>query len=508
MNRKALSGIMLTLLLIGMLMLAFEIQTVKSEPEIWTVNDDEPAAFRKIQEALKKFVSIPEWSRHVTDSFSLHPADDEWTLEEATEWYDFFADNDSVELVIGINESQLDSYAQLMTLTAEYGGQLVKTVSIENRVKAALIDMPFGQLSSFAADIESSALSRYIEPNFKFHTSIVPNDYYWSRQWGPVKIEADQAWNWQTGDPSVLVAVIDTGVDYNHPDLAANYVPLGYDWRNNDTDPMDDTFHGTHCAGILAGELNNGIGIAGLAQVRIMAEKGLGPEGGRAVDLANAIVHAVDQGASILSNSWGGPGQSELIHEAVKYAYDHGVLVVAAAGNEASDVKIYPAAYDEVVAVTATDEFDNPALFTNYGDWVEVAAPGVLIYSTISQEHDPRVNYPYGYASGTSMSTPHVAGVAALIWSQFPNMTRDEVRLRLQSTTDDLGEPGFDIYYGYGRINARKAVEKALPSHDLLIWSFEAPLVLEPGKMVLINTTVLNFGENDEENVLVQLLVN
>jgi len=177
------------------------------------------------------------------------------------------------------------------------------------------------------------------------------------------------------------------------------------------------------------------------------------------------------------------------------------VLVVAAAGNEATNLKLYPAAYDEVIAVTATDEYDNPAGFTNFGDWVELAAPGVGIYSTIWDNS-------YAYASGTSMATPHVSGVAALVWSRFPNMTRDQVRIQLRYTADDLGYPGFDVHYGYGRINARKAVEFTRPDHDLRLVKLERPPYLEPSDRAVIDGTIFNYGTSNESGIIVQFLVN
>jgi len=389
-----------------------------------------------------------------------------------------------------------------MNLIVKKGGKPINTVSMGGKVRAAIIDVPSEAVSSFAAEIRASGLSRYVEPNMKCQATLVPNDPNWTIQWGPKRIEADYAWNTTTGSHSVLVAVIDTGIDYDHPDLAANYVPLGYDWVNNDTDPMDDNGHGTHCAGIIAAEIDNGVGIAGLAQVRIMAEKGLNESGyGWEDDLANAIVHAVDQGADILSLSWGDYEEIPLVQDALKYAYNHGVLIFAAAGNNAKSLKSYPAAYDEAIAVTATDSSDHYASFTNFGDWVELAAPGVNIYSTTWDNS-------YGYMSGTSMACPHAAGVAALIWSHFPNMTRDNVRARLRYTADDLGDMGFDVYYGYGRVNARKAVEKAPPDHDLQILDWNKPALVKPEELVIINITVLNFGASDESNVTVQLLVN
>ena len=355
---------------------------------------------------------------------------------------------------------------------------------------------------SVAREYEADPNVEYTEPNFICHSFFVPDDPNYTLQWAHQKIESEYAWNVTIGDPSILVAVIDSGIDYNHSDLVDNYVALGYDWVNNDNDTMDDFGHGTHCAGIIAATINNNKGIVGLAQVRIMAEKFLDSIGrGLASDAVNAIIHAVDQGADILSNSWGGAWlRSKLIHDAVEYAHDNGVLVVAAAGNEASSVKNYPAAYDEVVAVTATDQSDSPASFTSYGNWVDVAAPGVDIYSTV-------LNNRYENMNGTSMACPHAAGVAALIWSEFPNLTPDEVRLRLQLTADDLGDPGFDIYYGYGRVNARRAVEP-LRSHDLLISNWKRPTYLRPGSSGTIDTTVVNFGSNNETGITVQLRVN
>jgi len=437
-----------------------------------------------------------------------------WDFERPEEWRGFArVDDDLAELVIGVSEN---CYAELVDLIARFSGKLVGTISMGGKIKAVVADMPFHAVSSFVAKARGSHLSRYIEPNLKFQTCLEPNDPNWTQQWGPKKIEANYAWNTTTGDPeTVLVAVVDTGIDYTHPDLkpvseGGNYVPLGLDWVNNDTDPMDDFGHGTHCAGIIAAMLNNNEGIAGLAQVRIMAEKGLDENGyGYDDDLANATVHAVDQGAKIISMSWGGL-YSELIKEAMRYAYDHGVLLVGAAGNDATSKPMYPAAHEEVVAVTATDEDDDPAWFTNYGSWVDVAAPGVNILSTVSYEHDPYfTEYPYSYASGTSMACPHVSGVAALIWSRFPNLTRDLVRLQLMLTADDLGEPEFDIYYGYGRVNARKAVERTPADHDLIVVRLGVALTSGDNyDRFDISSEVSNYGTSNESDITVQLLVN
>jgi thermitase len=428
---------------------------------------------------------------------------------------DFFSkDKDLAELVIGVNMALPNAYNNIINKVSAVRGKVVNTVSARGEVFAIVADVPLNSAYPLIKDVQTNKLAQYIEPNRKFQAQLVPNDPYWSFQWGPQKIQADLAWDTTIGDSSILVAVIDTGIDYSHPDLAGNYVTVGYNWVNGTSDPLDDNGHGTHCAGIIAAVLNNAIGIAGLAQVKIMAEKGLDASGsGYEDDLANAIIHAVNQGAKILSNSWGASFDSMLIHEAVQYAYNNGVLVIAAAGNNGNEIKFYPAAYDEVVAVTATDSSDAPASFTSYGDWVEVAAPGVNIYSTLPTYHVTLNDPPYSrsrnydYLSGTSMACPHAAGVAALIWSRFPNATRDWVRARLRYTAEDKGDPGFDIYYGYGRINAKNAVEQALTNDDLLIFDLEKPKYIQPRDIALLNATVLNFGAKTENNVTVQLLV-
>ena len=487
-------------------------QTTQATTEDSTLNQKEPNIASDFSGGRTE--ENPAKSR-IPDIFPFNSFVKDISADKTDMWRDLAkVDEDSAELVVGLNNAQPDSYVKISDLIVENGGKLVNTVSTEGEVIAVVADLPLDLVSSFTEDVQASNLARYIEPNMKYQTQLVPNDPYWTLQWGPQKIEADYAWNTTIGDSSVLVAVIDTGIDYDHPDLAANYVALGYDWVNNNNDPIDDNGHGTHCAGIVAAELNNGIGIAGVGQVSIMAEKGLNQYGsGWEDDLADAIYHAVDQGADILSNSWGGYSESQLIYDAVKYAYDKGVLVVAAAGNEAWNNQLYPAAYDEVIAVTATDNNDDPASFTNFGEWVEVAAPGVDIYSTMPTYNvtlnDPPYNrnLDYDYLSGTSMSTPHVSGVAALIWSQFPSMTRDWVRVQLRYAADDLGESGFDEYYGFGRINARKAVEQAPPDHDLLIFDWEKSKYIQPGDLASFNITVLNFGASNEVDITVQLLV-
>jgi thermitase len=429
-------------------------------------------------------------------------SDDKWNFNDTNEWSNFaYKDGNKTRLIVGVNGQQSTSLPKLEKIVAEHQAKIVNIVSIGGKVRAVVVELLLTSVTPFVEEVRVGGLASYIEPNMKVQAQFVPNDPYWSWQWGPQKIEADWAWNTTVGDPSVLVAVVDTGIYYYHEDIAANYAPLGYDWVNMDPDPLDDHGHGTHCAGIIAAVLNNGIGIAGLAQVRVMAEKVLDSGGYGSWDwVANGIINATDCGADIISMSLGGYGESELVHEAVKYAYDAGVLVIAAAGNDNTNMKLYPAGYDEVVAVAATDQYDYKAWWSNWGDWIELAAPGVDIYSTVP--------WGYEYASGTSMATPHVSGVAALVWSLYPDKTRDWVRLWLRYTADDLGDPGFDVYYGYGRVNARKAVEQTPPVHDLIAFEWRTPPYVKPGALAIINATILNFGEDDETDVMVQLLAN
>lgn len=403
------------------------------------------------------------------------------------------------QLIVGLKDQRPHDRAYIERVAQKCSGYIIDTVLIGEH-EALVVEFRSSSIRDFIKEV--SNVASYVEPNWEWRTLFIPNDPSWVLQWGPRKIEADWAWNITLGSSEILVAVVDTGIDWDHPDLEANYVPLGYDWVNDDSDPMDDNGHGTHCAGIIAAVINNSIGIAGLAQVRIMAEKCLNQHGiGYSHWLANGIVHAVNQGAKIISMSWGGYFYSNLIHEAIKYAYEKGALLIAAAGNDAISAKLYPAGYDEVIAVSATQQDDAPAGFTNYGDWVELSAPGVNIYSTIW-------NNGYRYASGTSMAAPHVAGVAALTWSCFLNKPRDWIRMRLRYSADDLGVPGFDKNYGYGRVNARKAVEQPLPTHDVLVYSWKTPPYVEPNDLATIQATVLNYGSLNESNVEVRLLAN
>ncbi|MEJ2634645.1 MAG: S8 family peptidase [Calditrichia bacterium] len=309
----------------------------------------------------------------------------------------------------------------------------------------------------------------YAEPNYILHALEIPNDPDFNKLWGlnnegqnggqfDADIDAPEAWDREKGKKAVIVSVIDTGIDYTHPDLIGNMwvnqgeIPnngqdddlngfiddyLGWDFVNNDSDPMDDNRHGTHCAGTIGALGNNGIGVVGVNWVvTLMPLKFLNSGGsGSTSNAIKAIIYAADNGANIMSNSWGGGGSSQALKEAIEYANDKGALFIAAAGNESSDndnSPSYPSNYDveNVIAVAATDNRDELANFSNYGaTTVDLSAPGVNIYSTVPGG--------YQYLSGTSMATPHVAGAAALVWAGFlPDVNQAIVKYRLFGAVD------------------------------------------------------------------------
>jgi len=279
----------------------------------------------------------------------------------------------------------------------------------------------------------------------------VPDDRRYAEQWGPGGIGADYAWSIERGESSVIIAVIDTGVDYTHPDMG-NYITGGYDWINNDDNPMDDHGHGTHCAGIAAAVSNNALGVAGISQSGIMAEKVLDLKGSGTSSLtAAAIRHAADNGADIICMSLGAGESSLIMEEACQYAWEKGCILVAASGNDGANLINYPAAYDTVIAVGSVGKTGLRSSFSNYGTNLELVAPGESILSTAPGN-------TYSLKSGTSMACPHVAGVAALLLSRYPGMSNLEVRKQLTETADDLGSPGKDPQYGYGLVNAFAAL--------------------------------------------------
>jgi thermitase len=334
----------------------------------------------------------------------------------------------------------------------------------------------------------------FVEPTYALSAEFIPNDSFFNLQWGLTKIQAPAAWDITTGGSIVLVVIIDTGVDYHHPDLASNYLSGGYDWVNLDNDPVDDNGHGTHCTGIIAALLNNKLGVAGLAQVHFMAEKSLDSSGvGTTWDAAQAVIHAVDTGKSsynriVLCCSWGLYVNSSLIHNAIQYAYSKDCIIVGSAGNDGTNLPHYPSGYAEVISVSATD-INNNLYFENDFGKIDLSAPGVNIYSTT-------LGNGYEYKTGTSMAAAYTSGLAALAWSRYPSYSRDQIRGLLQTTSDDLGLPGWDPYFGYGRINALKALQSGVSQSRPVggeIQEINKAQILFPYLCVAFTLTVLSF---------------
>jgi len=276
--------------------------------------------------------------------------------------------------------------------------------------------------------------------------------------WNIDRVDAEISWSISTGDP-VKVGVIDTGIDLKHPDLKEN-IKGGYNAINPSKSPNDDNGHGTHVAGIIAA-LNNNIGVVGVGpKIDLYAIKVLNASGsGYLSDVIEGLQWVLENGMQVVNMSLGTSENVQSFHEAIIKAYNAGVTIVAAAGNTGGSV-LYPAAYPEVIAVSATDENDQIASFSSRGPEIDLAAPGVNIYSTYKGS-------TYKTLSGASMAAPHVTGAAALVIDakkcDLDNdnvCTPDEVKQKLEQTAFDLGEPGKDNLYGAGLVNLHQALTK------------------------------------------------
>ncbi|MFN2531669.1 MAG: S8 family peptidase [Pyrinomonadaceae bacterium] len=374
---------------------------------------------------------------------------------------------------------------------------------VEDEIEAvpgldSIDDLDDADVNSTVAEYQRLSEVEYAEPNFEIHLQemiasepVRPSDPQFAEQWALANdgqrggtpgadISATRAWTITTGDDGVVVAVLDSGVDYTHSDLASNIwvrpinIPAyddkelgtiqdlhGYNAIENSADPMDENGHGTHCAGIIGAEGGNDIGIAGVNwKVRIMPLKFMNSGGfGTTKDAIEAINYVIDRKKSgvnvrVISASWGSTQKSRALGDVIQKAYDAGILFIAASGNARTDndrTAHYPANYLNVISVAALDRNDRLASFSNFGaKTVAIAAPGVDILSTwLGNEYEEH--------SGTSMATPVVAGVAALVIAKQPNITVDELRHKLLSSVDKLDALRGKVSSG-GRMNAAKAV--------------------------------------------------
>lgn len=287
-------------------------------------------------------------------------------------------------------------------------------------------------------------------------TSDKPNDLLYNRyQWNLPIIETEQGWGVGKGSNQVVVGVVDTGVDLNHPDLKGHLLK-GTNIVQPDASPIDDVGHGTHVAGIISAIVNNGQGVAGMTwynpvlPIKVLDQSGAGST----YAVAQGVIWATDHGAKVINMSLGNYADANFLHDAIRYAFDHDVVLVAASGNDNTEQPGFPAAYPEVLAVAATDANKKRATFSNYGDYIDVSAPGVSIASTFMKSQ-------YAALSGTSMASPHVSALAALIRSVNPQLKNTEVMDVIRRTAEDLGPRGQDKYYGYGQIDVVKALQAA-----------------------------------------------
>ncbi|MGM0410928.1 MAG: S8 family peptidase [Bacillota bacterium] len=324
----------------------------------------------------------------------------------------------------------------------------------------------------------------WASPNYKYYLTSIPNDSNYDRQWGHINTNLEAAWDLQKGNYSTKVAVIDSGIIPNHPDLEYNLLE-GYDFVDYDNKPIDETIksdqgsHGTHVAGIIGAIANNNRGVAGVNwDVNILPLR-VFDEHGTSSGIIEAIYYAIEEDVDVINMSFGGPQGSEdsALHQAIQDAVAEGIIVVASSGNGGADKIgddsiLYPAAFDEVISVGAVNIYNERTNYSNYGPKLDLVAPGGSlnedggrIYSTWGYYENNSTRADYSYMSGTSMAAPYVSGVAALLFSD--GLSSYQVKDRLLNTAVDLGARGRDDEYGYGLVDAYAALrgEKLKPPY-------------------------------------------
>jgi len=290
-----------------------------------------------------------------------------------------------------------------------------------------------------------------------------PNDPDFVKQWHHKNMQSVAGWQ-SMKKKETVIAILDTGIDGKHPDLK-NLLLAGFDAYGSGREYIDMQGHGTHCAGIAAAQVNNGIGVAGvsnntkLISVKVLQDSGAGSYAA----VVNGIVWAANNpNIDVMSMSLGGPAVSQAMVDGIDLARKNGKIVVAAMGNDGTNKLSYPAAVKGVLAVGATDPNDAKASFSQWGPHIGVTAPGVNIYATFPTYKSGMPGINYGAISGTSMACPAVAGMAAVIKSVNPSLTPDQIADVIKKSADDMGTPGFDEKFGFGRVNLNKAVKAAL----------------------------------------------
>ncbi len=365
----------------------------------------------------------------------------------------------------------------------------VRSVERIAAINVERVLVPEGQaLETVMAQLRTSPMVKSCELNYRRYAFAPlangPNDYYYQHgdQWWLEAVQADRVWAEQVlpQGANVIVAIIDTGIMLSHPDLSGRLVAGKNFSRSSTADGNDDHGHGTHVAGIAAASTNNSIGIAGVASapnIKLMPVKVLDTNGsGTDTNIANGVIWAANNGAKVLNLSLGGPNANDTLKDAIHYARNLGCLVVVAAGNEAVDDNgnldnpvMYPAAYPDVVAVAACDKNGTRAYYSEFGSYVDIAAPGGIpsanSTSILSTYPSGSFTLPtYAYHAGTSMATPVVAGVAAMLFAQDLSRTPEQIENILITTAEKTGSNGYadgwNQYLGWGRVNCYKALTR------------------------------------------------
>jgi subtilisin family serine protease len=349
------------------------------------------------------------------------------------------------ELLVGMRPGVSKGRAQALYQAS--GAALLDEIA---EIRVHRIRVPGPARAAVAAALSRRHEVAFVEENHLFEADATPNDPWYGGQWHLGAIAAPSAWDLESNAWDVVIAILDTGVDPSHPDLAGKLIP-GFNFFDGNTDTSDPHGHGTMVAGSAAAIGDNGIGVASVAWGSpIMPLRVASPSGwATASSIGEAIIYAVDNGARVMNVSFGGVAASATITAAAEYATEHGGMVIAAAGNSGGVESIAPNPF--VLSVSATDQTDALATFSSRGNYVDVAAPGVSILTTGR-------GGTYGPASGTSFSGAIVAGVAALILSVNPDLTASDVEAILAATADDLGSSGYDTSFGHGRVNAYQAL--------------------------------------------------
>ncbi|WP_435359271.1 S8 family peptidase [Haloarchaeobius sp. DFWS5] len=361
------------------------------------------------------------------------------------------------EVLVGVSASVADRKAKV--LDAVPG----KAEIVHENDKLSYVAVKFPSEASdvarenFISTVTKKDGVKYAEKNETHTTMLSPNDPQFGDQYAPQQVRSDQAWDETLGDSSVTIAVVDTGAQYDHPDLAGNYKSNpGKDFADDDSDPYPDVpsdeYHGTHVSGCAAAVVDNGTGVSGQGNSSLINGRALDEGGsGSTADIADAVQWAADQGADVINMSLGGGGYTSTMKNAVSYAQNNGSLIICAAGNNGSGSVSYPAAYSECMAVSAVDSNENLASFSQYGSSVEICAPGVDVLSTTTETRGS-----YEKLSGTSMATPVTSGVAGLTLAKWSSLANNELRTHLKNTAKDIGLSSDQ--QGSGQVDAYAAV--------------------------------------------------